>query len=81
MCIPHYREIPGGAAVPGLRGICMEQMEDGFGEALLKDGVGRDRTACYSGRVSRTQMISDRPMTAEPMSNSYLIRFLTVRQE
>lgn len=31
----------------------MEQMEDGFGEALLKDEVGRDRTACYSGRVSR----------------------------
>lgn len=34
----------------------MEQMEDGFGEALLKDRVGRDRTACYSGRVSRTQL-------------------------
>ncbi|MDO4308046.1 MAG: hypothetical protein Q4C77_14605 [Eubacteriales bacterium] len=40
--------------IPRLRGICMEQMEDGFGEALLKEGVGRDRTACYSGRVSRT---------------------------
>lgn len=53
MCIPHYREIPGGIDVPGLRGMCMEQMEDGFGEALLKDGVGRDRTACYSGKVSR----------------------------
>lgn len=34
----------------------MEQMEDGFGEALLKGEVGRDRTACYSGRVSRTQL-------------------------
>lgn len=34
----------------------MEQIEDGFGEALLKEKVGRDRTACYSGRVSRTRL-------------------------
>ncbi len=56
MCRPHYREIPVEAGsedtVSLLRGICMEQMEDGFGEALLKMTVGSDRTACYSGKVS-----------------------------
>ena len=35
MCIPHYREIPGGTGVPRLRGMCTEQMEDGFGGAWL----------------------------------------------
>lgn len=50
MCICHYREIP-AEEIPELRGMCAEQMEDGFGEALLKEEVGCDRTACYSGRV------------------------------
>lgn len=56
MCRPHYREIPVEAesedCVSWLRGICMEQMEDGFGEALLKVAVDSDRSACYSGKVS-----------------------------
>ena len=48
ICRPHYREIPG--RIPRLRGICTEQIEDGFGEAWL-NMLGHDRTACYSGRV------------------------------
>lgn len=56
MCRPHYREIPGGrfGCFPRLRGMCMEQMEDGFGEALLsRERLDSDGTACYSGRVSQ----------------------------
>ena len=41
MCIPHYREIPEGTFVPGLRGVCMGRMEDGFREALLNMSMFR----------------------------------------
>ena len=36
--------------IPALRGDVQEQMEDGFGEAVL-NRLGADRTACYSGKV------------------------------
>ena len=36
--------------IPTLRGDVQEQMEDGFGEAVLNI-LGADRTACYSGEV------------------------------
>lgn len=72
----------------------MEQMEDGFGGALLKDGVGRDRTACYSGRVSGIctflrgnagcfvpDKVPDREAGMNGSGNTGLTRLLCMRRE
>ncbi len=65
MCIPHYREIPGGKQIsPADFDSQAERDVYGADGRWLRRGaaertVGCDRTACYSGRVSRTFAIAE----------------------
>lgn len=83
--------------VPGLRGMCMGRMEDGFREALLKMSVFR-RDSYRIGLlwewctreeirthgilgIDRTACYSGKVSDTHITGGLYLVRFLTVRQE